>query len=194
MTTIDQSAETVSTVEQVVESTVLAMFSSPSHLRRSSPLTNAGHTGDLMTYGCLRFILSDSVLTETQQLSPWILLPPGAALQQAIVDVRAILDTPTSGGLAMLVFATPLWRLLITTKSSAKPPQPVGVALEYEFQETTLMLSAKLFAQRPGDSSIAQRVWHAAVPAAEDAAISQFLSTVLSISLRPSTAGPTPAK
>ena len=143
-----------------------------------------------MTYGCLRFILLDSELTETQQLCQWTLLGPGAALLQATQDVRAILDTPTSGGLAMLVFATPSWRLLITTKSSGKPPQPVGVALEYELQETILLLSAKLFAQPPQDLLLAPRVWHAAVPAQDDAAISQFVSTVLAISLQRSTIVP----
>lgn len=147
--------------------------------------TGRESTRGLLTYGSLRSGHSGSAPTEIQQLSPWNLCSPGAALQQAATDVHDTLGTRTSGETVILVFATPVWRLLIATTNSALPAVSDGELSGCAQQQIWRFLSAKLFAQPQANeetSCSVLRAWHVAAQAADDEATSRFLSTVLGLS------------
>lgn len=143
-------------------------------------------TNQSLTYGSLRVVRSDLGLTETQQLFPWSMCSAGSALLQALTDVHATPDTPTSGEAVILVFATPAWRLLILTQSSELPSLSAGELFVSEQLETTRIFHAKLLAQPARSEDTSSRVlsaWHAVVQEAAVEDTSSFLSTVLRLAL-----------
>lgn len=160
--------------------------------RTSGGSTPPAAMKSFLTYGSLLSDRCASEPTAIRQLSPWSLCSVGAALQQAQTDVLGTLGTRISGETVTLVFATPVWRLLIATTNTVLPAA-WGIELsECATPQTWRFLSAKLFAQprlSEDNSSSALRVWHVVVPVADDEATSQFLSTVVGLSQTHSTAG-----
>lgn len=160
-------------------------------LRQSGAHTSAERTRFSLTYGSLSVTRSDSGHMVTRQLYPWTLCSVGSALQQAMLDTLDIPGTPTSGEPVILVFATPSWRLLITSAISSSPQVSDGELFVYAQPEMLRILTAKLLAQpvpSEGISSRVRSVWRVVEPAADAEATSRFLSTVLQLALQRSTA------
>lgn len=161
-------------------------------LPTSGDPTKLGGTNGSLTYGSLVVDHSESGAMVTRQLSPWNLYSPGAALQQAMEDVRVTPDTPISGAPVILVFATSSWRLLIASVISSSPSLWGGEHFVFGQPEMVRTLSAKLLAQpqTKADSNCSVlRAWRAAALATEDEVTSLFLSTVLQLSSTPSING-----
>jgi hypothetical protein len=195
--TTTPSVETASTVVKVGAWDDRATSMLAKHLRtsgRSSPLED---TKTFLTYGSLHSGRSGLVPTAIRQLYPWSLCSIGVALQQAQTDVLATLGTHTNGDTVTLVFATPVWRLLIATTNTILPAAWGTELSEFAVPVIWRFLTAKLFAQprRSEDSSSSVlRVWHAVVPAADDEATLQFLSMAVGLSQTHSTAGFKPSQ
>lgn len=190
MTSTIPSAETVLAGASARGANVRAMYRLASPPPVSGKPTSEGCINRLVTFGSFRHTPCDSGPTEIRQLSPWSSFSVGQALLQATQDVLATPVTPTSGEFVTLVFATSSWLLWIAISSFTKPPVPGGVVSACEPQQTYRSFHAKLRAQpakNEDTSSSVLRAWHATAPEVDDEAISEFVSTVLSISFAHST-------
>jgi hypothetical protein len=183
MTMTNLSVAIALSEDPVPENTALvtSMLAKP---RRTSGTHSGTEDTDLfLSYGSLLVAQYDLEATVTQQLYPFTWLLTSRALYQATQDIR------TSGAPVISVFASTAWRLLIASKITSLPSAVGGESFVSGPPENLIVLMAKLFAQpapSKASSSRAISVWRAMVPAADDEAISSFLSMAMQLSRRTS--------
>lgn len=181
----DLFAETANTGETPVATDHVTSILGKLRLPFGTP-TIGGPTPSLLTYGSLQIVPSDSGVTETRQLSQWTLCLPFVAQLKAVEDAHATPDTRISGVPVILVFATPAWRLLIVSTTSAMPALWGGEHFVSGPPETIRTLNARLLVppqMKLGDCSNVKRAWLAAALAADAEATSRFVSMVLQLAL-----------